>query len=91
METDAIWNISSTKLSESEISLLNKGLTFCPITSKPKKEQLLDNLYFFVESWNWMDILIAATPPLTKYNKKKDVMLTPNFQIVTSTQTMKHL
>ena len=91
METDAIWNISSTKLSESEISLLNKGLTFCPTTSKPEKEQLLDNLYFFVESWNWMDILIAATPPLTKYNKKKDVMLTPNFQIVTSTQTMKHL
>ena len=45
--TDTIWNISSTKLSESEISLLNKGLNFCPSTKESNKEQLLDNLYFF--------------------------------------------
>ena len=32
--TDTICNISSTKLSESEISLLNKGLNFCPSTKK---------------------------------------------------------
>ena len=40
-------NISSTKLSESEISLLNKGFNFCPSTKEPNKEQLLDDLYFF--------------------------------------------
>ena len=45
--TDTICNISSTKLSESEISLLNKGLNFCPSTKQPNKEQLLDDLYFF--------------------------------------------
>ena len=45
--TDTICNISSTKLSESEISLLNKGLNFCPSTKEPNKEQLLDGLYFF--------------------------------------------
>ena len=46
--TDAICNISSTKLSESEISLLNKGLiNFCPTTKEPNKEQFLDDLYFF--------------------------------------------
>ena len=36
--TDTICNISSTKLSESEISLLNKGLNFCPSTKEPNKE-----------------------------------------------------
>ena len=45
--TDTICNISSTKLSESEISLLNKGLNFCPSTKEPNKEQLLDDLYLF--------------------------------------------
>ena len=45
--TDTICNISSAKLSESEISLLNKGLNFCPSTKEPNKEQLLDNFYFF--------------------------------------------
>ena len=45
--TDTICNISSTKLSESEISLLNKGLNFCPSMKEPNKEQLLDGLYFF--------------------------------------------
>ena len=45
--TDTFCNISSTKLSESEISLLNKELNFCPSTKEPNKEQLLDDLYFF--------------------------------------------
>ena len=45
--TDTICNISSTKLSESETSLLNKWLNFCPSTKEPNKEQLLDDLYFF--------------------------------------------
>ena len=45
--TDTICNISSTKLSESEISLLNKGLNFCPSSKEHDKEQLLDDLYFF--------------------------------------------
>ena len=30
-------NITSTKLSESEISLLNKGLNFCLSTKEPNK------------------------------------------------------
>ena len=45
--TDTICNISSTKLRESEISLLNKGLNFCPSTKEPNKEQLLEDLYVF--------------------------------------------
>ena len=45
--TDTICNISATKLSESEISLLNNRLKFCPSTKEPSKEQLLDDLYFF--------------------------------------------
>ena len=34
---------------------------------------------------------MASIASLTKYSKKKDVILTPNFQTATSTQTMKHL
>ena len=45
--TDTICNISSTRLSVSEISFLNKGLNFCPSTKDSNKEQLLDDLYFF--------------------------------------------
>ena len=45
--TDTICNISATKLSESEISLLNNRLKFCPSTKEPSKEQLLNDLYFF--------------------------------------------
>ena len=47
---DTICNISSTKLNESEISLLNKGLHFCPSTKEPNKEQLLDDFTSFVKS-----------------------------------------
>ena len=47
--TDTLSNISLTKLSEPEISSLNKGLNFCPSTKKPNKEQLLDDLYFFCQ------------------------------------------
>ena len=44
--SDTIFDISSTKLSESEISLQNKGLNFCPTTKEPNK-QYLNELYFF--------------------------------------------
>ena len=47
--TDTICNISSTKLSESQISFLNRGLNFCPSTKEPNKGQLLDYLYFFCQ------------------------------------------
>ena len=33
---------------------------------------------------------MGAIPPLTKYSKKEDVILTPNFQIATKTKTIKH-
>ena len=45
--SDTIWNISSAKVSESEISLPNKGLGFCPSAKEPNKDQLLDDMYFF--------------------------------------------
>ena len=45
--SDTICNISSNKLSESEISLLNKRLSFCPTTKEPNKEQILGDSYFF--------------------------------------------
>ena len=89
--TDTICNISSTKLSESKISLLNKGLNSCPSTKEPNKEQLLDDLYFFCRKLKLKEHFMAATPPLTKYRKRKDLILTPNFHIATSTQNMKHL
>ena len=44
--SDTISNISSTNLSESELSLLNKGLDFCPTTKELNKEQLLYDLHF---------------------------------------------
>ena len=47
--SDTIFNISSTKLSESEISLLNKGSNFCPKTTEPNKEQHFDQFYFFCQ------------------------------------------
>ena len=50
--SDTICNSSSTKLSESEISLLNKALNFCPTTKEPNKEKLLDDLYFFCRKLN---------------------------------------
>ena len=33
---------------------------------------------------------MSPIPPVTEYNKKKDEILTPNFQIAISTQTIKH-
>ena len=89
--TDTICNIFSTDLSESEISLLNKELHFCPSTKEPNKEQLLDDLYFFCRKLRPKNIFMATIAPLTKYSKKKGVISTPNFQTAISTQTMKHL
>ena len=89
--TGAICNISSTKLIESDISLLNKGLNFAPSTKEPNKEQLLDDLYFFCRNLKLKKSFVVAIVSLAKYSKKKDVVLKPNFQIATSTHTMKHL
>ena len=50
--SDTICNSSSTELSESEISLLNKALNFCPTTKEANKEKLLDDLYFFCRKLN---------------------------------------
>ena len=47
--SDAICNISSTTLSELEISLLIKRLNFCLTIKGANKEQLLDDLYFFCQ------------------------------------------
>ena len=87
----AICNISSTKLIESDISVLNKGLNFALSTKEPNKEQLLDDLYFFCRNLKLKKSFVVAIVSLAKYSKKKDVVLKPNFQIATSTHTMKHL
>ena len=34
---------------------------------------------------------MVTAAPVTKYSKKKDLISTPNFQIATPPQTMKHL
>ena len=57
---DTTCNISSTKLSKSEISLLNKGLNFCPSTKEPNKEQLLGDLYVFCRKLKIKEYLHGA-------------------------------
>ena len=46
--TDIIHNLSTTSLSPTEISLLEKGLNFCPTTTEPNQEKLLNDIYFFL-------------------------------------------
>ena len=89
--TDTICNISSTKLSESEISLLNKGLNFCPSTKEPNKEQLLDDSYFFCRKLKLKEYFHGGDSTTDKIQQEERCDLKPNFQITTSTQTMKHL
>lgn len=43
MKTDRIWNVSLTKLTESEVSYLNEGLSFCPTMNERVRELLLDH------------------------------------------------
>ena len=45
MKRDRIWNVSLTKLTESEVSYLNEGLSFCPTMNEHIKELLLGNQY----------------------------------------------
>ena len=89
--TVTIWNISPTKLSESELSPLNKGLNFCPLTKGPNKEQLQDDLHFFWWKLKLKEYFYGGDSITDKNRKKKDVISKPNFQIATSKQTMKHL
>ena len=46
--TVTIWNITPTKLSESELLPLNKGLNFCPLTKEPNKEQQFQKAVFLL-------------------------------------------
>ena len=39
--------MSSARLSKSELSVLEKGLNFCPTSKEPNRIKLLDDLYFF--------------------------------------------
>ena len=88
---ESICNISSKKLRESEVSLLNKGLNFCPSTKEPNKEQLLDDLYFFCRKLKLKEYFHGADSNTGKIQQEERCDLTPKFQIATSTQTMKHL
>ena len=69
--TETIYNISSTKLIESEMSLLNKGLNFCPATKKPNKEKLLEDLHFFCRKFKLKEYLYDADSINDKIQGKK--------------------
>lgn len=45
--TPVIHNISSIKLNQNEIKLLEKGLNFCPSSYEVNKEEVMDDLYNF--------------------------------------------
>ena len=45
--TDIIYNLSGVPLSNSEISVLSKGLNFCPTTKDPNYEEILDDMFSF--------------------------------------------
>ena len=47
IQNDTIQNLSSVSLSPAEISVLEKGLNFCPTVKAPNAERLLDDIYFF--------------------------------------------
>ena len=69
--TDIICNISSTKLNESEISLLKKGLNFCPSTKETNKEQLLDDLYFFGSKLKLEEYFYGGSTTTDKIQQKE--------------------
>ena len=46
-ESDIVCNLSTTKLSTDEMSVLEKGLNFCPTVKAPNINKTLDDLYFF--------------------------------------------
>ena len=45
--TPVIHNISGITLSDPELTILEKGLNFCPSTDKLKKDELLDDIFNF--------------------------------------------
>ena len=47
LKSDIIQNVSSCSLSADEISVLEKGLNFCPTVKAPDTINLLEDLYFF--------------------------------------------
>ena len=69
--TDTICNVSSAKLSESEISLLNKGLNFCPSTKEPNQEQLLDDLYYFCRKLKVKEYFYGGDSTTDKIQQEK--------------------
>ena len=46
-QSDTIQNLSNVTLSSAEISVLERGLNFCPTVKAPDAERLLDDIYFF--------------------------------------------
>ena len=45
--TEIVHNLSKVSLTPTEINLLEKGLNFCPTTTEPDNETLLNDIYFF--------------------------------------------
>ena len=74
--TDIVHNLSSTSLSPTEISLLEKGLNFCPTTTDPDKERLINDIYFFCRKLKLKEHFYSETDeekppsPQEKYETK---------------------
>ena len=51
----------------------------------------MEDLYFFCQKLKLEEYFYGGDSTTDKKCKKKDVTLTPNFQIAPSTQTIKHL
>ena len=77
--SDTIYNIYSIRLSESETSFLNKMIEFCLKMKGLIKEQMLGDLHFFFRKKNMKNTFVTKILPLTKFNKRKNVILMPNF------------
>ena len=89
--TDTVCNVPSTKLSESEISLLNKGLYFCPSAKEGGKEQLLDNLYLFCRKLKLKEYFYGGNSITDKIQQKERCDLNTELPNRCFNQTMKHL
>lgn len=58
-------NLSSRTLNEHELSVLSRGLSFCPTPGEPKKGELVRELDYFHDNLRW-EYHFKDSPPTTQ-------------------------
>ena len=70
--SDIIQNLTDIKLTSAEISVLEKGLNFCPTVKTPNTIKLLDDLYFFCRKLKLREFFFDPSGTKSKLTDNSD-------------------